>query len=50
MASVLRELWQFFRARRKTWMVPVVIWMVIMIGLVVVAQSTALGPYLYSFF
>ncbi len=50
MRSILGELWAFLRARRKVWMFPVIVWMAILIGLVIVAQGTALGPYLYSFF
>ncbi len=50
MRSIVGELWRFLRARRKTWLFPVILWMAIILGLVVVAQGSALGPYIYSFF
>jgi hypothetical protein len=48
--SVVVELWSFLRVRKKLWLFPLILWLGIVIGLVVAAQSSAIGPYIYSLF
>jgi hypothetical protein len=48
--SIVRELWQFLRARRKYWLVPVVIALLLVGGLLVLAQGSALAPFIYTLF
>ena len=48
--SIIRELWQFLRARRKYWLVPLVIAMLLVGGLLVLAQGSALAPFIYTLF
>ena len=48
--SIVRELWQFLRARRKYWLVPVVIALLLVGGLLVLAQGSALAPFIYTIF
>jgi hypothetical protein len=50
MFALLKELIRFARVYRKYWIVPVVLLMLMVGGLVVVAQSSALGPFLYALF
>ena len=50
MFSLLKELIRFARVHRKYWIIPVVLLMLMVGGLVVVAQSSALGPFLYALF
>jgi hypothetical protein len=46
----VREVGGFLRARKKYWLVPVVV-MLVFLGLVVVlGESSALGPFIYPFF
>lgn len=48
--SLLRELWEFVRIRKKWWLFPVVLLM-LMLGLVMVlAQGSALAPFIYTIF
>ncbi len=46
----LAELWSFLRARKKFWLVPIVIMMVIFGGLVVLSQGSAVAPFIYTIF
>ena len=46
----LVELFQFFRSRRKLWLLPVVIFMLAIGGLLVLAQGSVLAPFLYTLF
>jgi len=48
--SILRELWDFLRMRKKMWLLPVVI-ILLVLGLVVVLTSgSALAPFIYALF
>jgi hypothetical protein len=48
--SIVRELWQFLRARRKYWLVPLVIALLLVGGLLVFAQGSVLAPFIYTLF
>lgn len=44
------EFLRFLRHRKKLWMVPLLAWLALITALIVVAESTALGPAIYSLF
>ena len=46
----LSELFQFFKSRRKVWLLPVVLIMVALGGLLILAQGSVLAPFLYTLF
>jgi hypothetical protein len=46
----LTELWAFMRARRKFWLYPLLIMTVLLGGVVVLAQGSALAPFIYALF
>lgn len=46
----LKEFWAFMRARRKFWMLPILVVMVLLGGLLVLAQGTAVAPFIYTLF
>src|SRR5450759_4686541 len=48
--SVIRELWAFMRERKKLWLAPIVVLLVLISGLLFLAQGTALAPFIYSIF
>ena len=48
--SFLAELWAFMKARKKFWLFPVVIMMVLLGGLLVLAQGSAVAPFIYTLF
>ena len=48
--SIILELWQFLRARRKYWLVPLVIALLLVGGLLVLAEGSALAPFIYTLF
>jgi hypothetical protein len=50
MLALIRELWAFMRERKKLWLVPIIIVMVLISGLLFLAQGTALAPFIYSIF
>jgi len=48
--SFLKELWAFMRARKKYWLLPILIMMVILGLLIVMAQGSAVAPFIYTLF
>ncbi len=50
MFSVVKELFRYMRSYRKFWMAPIVIVLLGVGILMVVAQSTAVGPFIYAIF
>jgi hypothetical protein len=50
MLSFLREFWAFLRTRKKYWLLPILIMMLLFGVLLVVAQSTAVAPFIYTLF
>ena len=48
--SFIAELWAFMRERKKYWMIPILVMMVIFGGLVVLVQGTAVAPFIYTIF
>jgi hypothetical protein len=48
--SFAAELWAFLRTRKKFWLVPIVVMMLLFGALLVLAQSTAVAPFIYTIF
>jgi len=48
--AFLRELMEFLLARKKYWLIPVVLVMVVVGGLLVVSQGAAVAPFIYTIF
>ena len=48
--SFLAELWRFLRARKKMWMMPIIIVMVVLGGLLIMAQGSVVAPFIYTLF
>ena len=46
----LAELWRFMRARKKFWLLPILIVMVVFGGLVVLTKGSAIAPFIYTLF
>jgi hypothetical protein len=48
--SLVVELWTFLRVRKKFWLLPIVLVMVLFGGLVVLSQISAVAPFIYTLF
>jgi len=49
-ASFLIEFWAFLRVRKKYWLLPVLIVMVLFGGLIVLTKGSAVAPFIYTLF
>jgi hypothetical protein len=48
--SILKEFWAFIRARKRYWLIPVIVVLVFMGILLVLAETSALAPFIYTLF
>lgn len=48
--SLLYELWRFIRARKKYWLLPIIVVLFIVGGLIVLTHGTAVAPFIYTLF
>ncbi len=50
MLDLLADLWAFMRERKKFWLAPIIIVMMLLGALIVFAQGSALAPFIYTLF
>jgi hypothetical protein len=50
MLAFVVELWAFMRARKKFWLLPIMIMMVLFGALIVLAKGSAVAPFIYTLF
>ena len=48
--GLVREFWDFMRVRKKWWLLPIIVVMVLVGALLVFAQGSALAPFIYTIF
>jgi len=50
MLSLLSDLWAFMRERKKFWLAPIVILLLLIGTLIIFAQGSAIAPFIYTLF
>ena len=45
-----KDLWDFMRMRKKFWLAPIIIVLLLLGGLIVLADGTAVAPFIYTIF
>ena len=50
MAEFVLELWAFMRERKKFWLLPIVLVLLLFGGLIVLTQGSAVAPFIYTLF
>jgi len=48
--NLLKEFWMFLRFRKKWWLLPIIITLVVLGALLVFAQNSVLAPFIYTIF
>ncbi|HVB31235.1 MAG TPA: DUF5989 family protein [Gemmatimonadaceae bacterium] len=48
--SLLRQLWTFMRERKKLWLLPIILILILASALLLLVQGSALAPFIYSVF
>jgi hypothetical protein len=49
-SGLMSELWMFMKVRKKFWLLPIIVVMVMVGALLVFAQGSALAPFIYTIF
>ncbi|HOI51239.1 DUF5989 family protein [Azonexus caeni] len=50
MLELLKDLWAFMQVRKKYWLAPVIIVLLLLGGLLVLSQGSAIAPFIYTLF
>lgn len=50
MLSLVHELWLFMRVRKKFWLLPILLTMLLLGGLLVLTKGTVVAPFIYTLF
>ena len=50
MLSLLREFWLFLSQNKKWWLMPIILVLIMLGGLLIFAQTSALAPFIYTLF
>jgi len=48
--SLLKEIWDFMKTRKKFWLLPIILVMLIVGALLIFAQGSAIAPFIYTLF
>ena len=48
--SIFFEFWEFLRVRKRYWLAPIIIILVLLSLLIIFAQSSAVAPFIYTLF
>ena len=48
--SLVAELWDFMKTRKKFWLMPIVVVMLLLGALLIFAQGSAIAPFIYTLF
>ena len=50
MLDLLKDLWDFLKVRKKFWMAPIIIVLLLLGALIVLSQGSAVAPFIYTLF
>lgn len=50
MSEIVGELWQFLKVRKKFWLLPIIVVLLLLGSLLVLAQGSAVAPFIYTLF
>jgi len=48
--SILFEFWEFLKERKKWWLAPIIIFLILFGTLIVLTEGTAMAPFIYTLF
>jgi hypothetical protein len=50
MRDFIVELWGFMRERKKFWLLPIIVVLIMLSGLIVLTSGSAVAPFIYTIF
>ena len=46
----IKEFWEFLKVRKKYWLLPIILVLVLFGGLIILSQGSAVAPFIYTIF
>ena len=50
MRELIFELWGFMKERKKYWLLPIIVMLIVLSGLIVLTSGSAVAPFIYTLF
>jgi hypothetical protein len=50
MLDLLKDLWAFMKVRKKFWLAPIILVLLLLGALIVLSQGSAIAPFIYTLF
>ncbi len=50
MKELFTEFWAYMKERKKFWLLPIILILLLLSGLIVLTQGSALAPFIYTLF
>ena len=48
--ELIKDIWDFLKVRKKYWLLPIILVLVLFGGLIVLSQGSAVAPFIYTIF
>ena len=48
--SIIKEFWDFLKSRKKWWLAPIIIFLVLFGAIIVLTEGSAIAPFIYALF
>ncbi len=48
--SIIREFWEFLKVRKKWWLAPIVLMLLLLGALIILTEGSAIAPFIYTLF
>jgi hypothetical protein len=48
--DIIKELWNFLKVRKKLWLAPIILVMLILGGMLILAKGSVVAPFIYTIF
>ena len=48
--SIIKEFWHYLKARKKWWLAPIIIFLLLLGALIIFTEGSALAPFIYAIF
>jgi hypothetical protein len=48
--SIISEFWHFLKTRKKWWLAPIVIFLILLGALIILTEGSAIAPFIYALF
>ena len=48
--AIIREFWEFIKVRKKWWLTPILVMLLLLGALIVLSEGSAIAPFIYTLF